>query len=266
MQAKNIFTGFNRNMKIRINNKFTYLPLAKSKGTTEQRLQKATDMNLKFFKGLKYDFKDREIKPMEIKRNLWDVIGKKLTINLMPIPYANDVNITHSVAYGRQSKGYTLSYPYDSLWEKPTIFQSKTPNILRQTQLFFTEILNPKFFRRKVSMMNQGQDCIGTMGFFKENIHNSQKLEPKKLDRFLQDKNVLEKINTLQMFRYDLMAEKNLHGAEPLLDRQVAKFESLRFDASRYDMNKFNYEEKLQILNDKLKEVLAKVRERLHNR
>ena len=56
-------------MKIRINNKFTYLPLAKSKGTTEQRLQKATDMNLKFFRGLKYDFKDRKIKPMEIKRN-----------------------------------------------------------------------------------------------------------------------------------------------------------------------------------------------------
>ena len=253
-------------MKIRINNKFTYLPLAKSKGTTEQRLQKATDMNLKFFRGLKYDFKDRKIKPMEIKRNLWDVAGKKLTINLMPKAYANDVSITHSVVDGRQSKGYTLSYPFDALWEKPTIFQSKTPNILRQTQHFFTEILNPKFFRRKVSMMNQNQDWIGAINFFKENIHNSQKLEPKKLDRFLQDKNVLEKINTLQMFRYDLMAEKNLHEAEPLLDKEVAKFESLRFDASKYDISKFNYDEKLQILNDKLKEVFSNVRERLHNR
>ena len=29
---------------------------------------------------------------------------------------------------------------------------------------------------------------------------------------------------------------------------------------------KFNYDEKLQILNDKLKEVLSNVRERLHNR
>ena len=115
-------------------------------------------------------------------------------------------------------------------------------------------------------MMNQNQDWIGAINFFKENIHNSQKLEPKKLDRFLQDKNVLEKINTLQMFRYDLMAEKNLHEAEPLLDKEVAKFESLRFDASKYDISKFNYDEKLQILNDKLKEVLSNVRERLHNR
>lgn len=68
------------------------------------------------------------------------------------------------------------------------------------------------------------------------------------------------------MLRYDLMAEKNLHEAEPLLDKEVAKFESLRFDASKYDISKFNYDEKLQILNDKLKEVLSNVRERLHNR
>lgn len=253
-------------MSIRINNKFTYLPLAVSGGTTEQRLQKATQMNLKFFKGLRYDFKDREIKPMNIKRNLWNVIGKKLTINLTPIPQANDVIINHSLVDGRQSRGYTLSYPYDAIWKKPTISQSKTPSILRQTQNFFTEILNPKFFRRKISMMNQNQDWLGAIGFFSENIHNSQKLDPKKLDRFLQDKNVLEKINTLQMFRYDLMAEKNLHEAEPLLDKEVAKFESLRFDVSKYDMSKFNYDEKLQILNDKLKEVLSNVRERLHNR
>lgn len=250
-------------MNIRINNKFTYLPLDIARGTTEQRLQKATKMNLKFFSGLKYDFKDRNIKPMEIKRNLWDVIGKKLTINLIP---STDLSITHSLALGRQSKGYTLLYPYNTFEKKSTISQSKTPTLLCQTQHFFTEILNPKFFRRKVSMINQRQDWIGAEGFFKENIHNSQMLEPKKLDRFLQDKNVLERINALQMFRYNLMAEKNLQEAKPLLDSQFAKFDHLHFDVSKYEISKFNYDEKLQILNDKLKEVLSKVREQLHNR
>lgn len=57
-------------VNFKINYGRTFLPLEKVKGTTEQRLSKAIDANVKFLRNLKYDFVDREVATPTFKRTL----------------------------------------------------------------------------------------------------------------------------------------------------------------------------------------------------
>ena len=62
---------------IKINKPKTFLPLSIAKGTTEERFAKATQSNLKFYKDLSYDFKDREVGLPTFKRSLREATGNR---------------------------------------------------------------------------------------------------------------------------------------------------------------------------------------------
>ena len=114
-------------------------------------------------------------------------------------------------------------------------------------------------------MFNKGHDVAGANKFFKSNLSGTQKLDEKALDTLLIDKNYAERINILQALRYDLMLEKSTKSAQFAIDKQIEKVEHVKMLGKNYDLSQFNYDEKLQILNDKLASALQKARELVQN-
>lgn len=245
---------------IKINKPKTFLPLSIAKGTTEERFAKATQSNLKFYKDLSYDFKDREVGLPTFKRSLREATGNRINIQT----FANEEDLTTSVSssyWGKTNKysGYTLKLPVRIWTDK--VQQRTAPLFLNETQNFFSYIFNPKFLARKISMLNKGHDVAGADDFFKSNLSGAQKLDKEALETFLEDKSNAEQINILQALRYDLMLEKSTKSAQFAIDKQIEKIEHVKMLGKNYDLSQFNYDEKLQVLNNKLASVLQEARE-----
>ena len=245
---------------IKINKPKTFLPLSIAKGTTEERFAKATQSNLKFYKDLSYDFKDREVGLPTFKRSLREATGNRINIQT----FANEEDLTTSVSssyWGKTNKysGYTLKLPVRIWTDK--VQQRTAPLFLNETQNFFSYIFNPKFLARKISMLNKGHDVAGANDFFKSNLSGAQKLDKEALETFLEDKSNAEQINILQALRYDLMLEKSTKSAQFAIDKQIEKVEHVKMLGKNYDLSQFNYDEKLQVLNNKLASVLQEARE-----
>lgn len=247
---------------LKINRPRTFLPLSISRGTVEERLENAKLLNLKFYKNMAYDFKNREIKPATIKRDLKETAGGKINIQTNP----DDINPNWKMSssyWGLTSKISGFSFIFPVNYNSKMFEQRNVPQLLTFTQNFFNNIFNPKFLTRKVAMTNKKQNLAGTEKFFTNNVSGTSTHLglSEKLDKLLLDKNYSEKINTLQSLRYDLISEKNTKSAQYQIDKQIEKTEHLQFVDRDYDMNKYNYDEKLQILNEKLAVVLQKTRE-----
>lgn len=250
-------------VNFKINYGRTFLPLEKVKGTTEQRLSKAIDANVKFLRNLKYDFVDREVATPTFKRTLKESSNKKIPINVYEaMEHTTNTEMTHSIGRTKVFSGYTLFVPHT--FDKKHIPQSSTQEFMKTTQKFFNEIFNPKFFKRKISMLNKNQDVKGVSDFYEANIKGTNKLQEKHLDKFLNKKSTDEKINSLQMMRYDLMAERNTKNAEFPIDKQIEKMDNLKIQKD-YDTSKFEYDEKLELLNNKLNTILKSEREKIAN-
>lgn len=247
---------------LKINRPRTFLPLSVSRGTVEERLENAKLLNLKFYKNMSYDFKNREIKPATIKRDLKETAGGK--INIQTTAYDNEKEFKMSSSYwGLTSKISGFSFIFPVNYNSKMFEQRNVPQLLTFTQNFFNNIFNPKFLTRKVAMTNKKQNLAGTEKFFTNNVSGTSTHLglSEKLDKLLLDKNYSEKINTLQSLRYDLISEKNTKSAQPLIDNQISKTEHLQFVNKDYDLGKYSYDEKLMILNEKLATVLQKARE-----
>ena len=92
--------------------------------------------------------------------------------------------------------------------------------------------------------------------FFADNVTEKQVLKTKKLDKFLKGKTPNEQIDILQVMRYNVLTEKNNHVAEPIIDRQIAKLENMHIQGKNYDLSEYKFDEKMQILNNKLAQVI----------
>lgn len=257
-----MFNCYTNMTNFKINYSRTYLPLGKINGTTEQRLSKAIDANVKFLKNLKYDFVDREVSMPTFKRTLKDSSDKKISLNIFGSnEHTQNESMTHSVGKTKISSGYTLYVP--QTFDEKHIPQGKAQEFMQTTQKFFNELYNPKFYKRKINMLNRNQGIKEVSEFYETNIKGTNKLNTKDLDEFLNDKSADEKINSLQMMRYDVMAERNNENAKFPIDKQIEKIENLKIQNKSYDLTKFQYNEKLDILNEKLKNILKTERENI---
>lgn len=246
-------------IRIKIDKKTTFLPLAKSKGTTPQRLEKAREANVQFLKSLKYEFVDREIKPAVFKRNLKQFVDR-VGIKIEAVETPQDAFVFNQLRPKKINKGYLLGLPQD-YWGKK-IQQAHLTICAKQTQKLFNNIFNPKFSTREINMFNKNQDTKGAKKFFDKNITGTNVLKAKSLDKFLEKKPADEQINTLQALRYNVLAEQNSKIAEEQTDRQIGKMENMRFSGKSYDLSEQKYDKKMQILNNKLAQVIKSERQK----
>ena len=79
------------------------------------------------------------------------------------------------------------------------------------------------------------------------------------LDKFLGKKPLEKQINLLQNIRYTILSNKNLQQGQYELDRQIEKSEHMQI-SKKYNFEDFQYDDKLQVLNVKLAQVLKDAR------
>lgn len=250
--------------KININKAKTYLPLSTTKGTTKQRLQKARLFNVRFYENLQDSFVKREIKPSTFKKNLQETCGTKINIKMFQAQNEKAASLTHLLHQNGTAYGYALDIPYTY---NGSIHQRMTPIFLKETQKFFNEVFNPKFFARRAAIYNKKLlNMSGVEEFYRKNIAGTAGLDKKMLDDFLCDKPPYTQVNLLQMFRYDLLAEQNVHAAQSQIDRSIERTENLKYINKNYDLSAYKYDDKLALLNEKLKAALQKTREKIQNR
>lgn len=252
-------------VNVSINKSKMFLPLSSAKGTTEQRLEKARSLNLKFYKNLQDRFVKREVKPGAFKQELQKAAGVNIGVEVVEVLHKDNVPFTHMISNANSKKikidKYMFSLPFARLNDR--IEKSSAPKFLRTTQKFFNEILNPKFLTRKVTMLNKYDNFSETTKFYSENISGKNHLDAKSLEKFLSNKSAQEQIDTLQHFRYNLLSEENIHNADFQIDKLIEKLDNLRYENKNYDLSVYNYDNKKSILNNKLAELLKQTRENL---
>lgn len=248
-------------MNIKIDGKRMFMPLKKAKGTTEQRLQRARELNLQFYDNLQKEFVDRKVTPAKFKSTISKTAGKSFDIDIENPNKHVTPPFSHCAGKsgGEKLDSYLFTIPRSAYFED-TINRSSAPTFLKITQQFFNEIMNPKFFKRAVALMNKSKTANVQMEFYEKNIAGKNELTEKRLDNLLKRTPAKIKVDTLQLFRYKLLSEQNIAKAEPQIDRSIAKADKLFFQNKNYDLNEYKYDEKLALLNKKLAETLSSQR------
>ena len=207
-------------------------------------------------------FIDREVKPTVFKRTLKETASKKLAVEIFKPLDAQKVSLTPLLETNTKKIGGFVFY----LSVTPlsgNIRQSLTPKFLSVTQTFFNMICNPKFLARTVAMLNKGQNVQKAEEFYLKNIAEKQVLEESILDKFLEGKQASEQINTLQLLRYKLISDNNVHRAKYQIDKHIEKAENASFPNKNYDLTDYHYEEKISLLNNKLLKILQNERKNI---
>ena len=255
--AKIFFSVFISNMlKFRTNYSKTYIPMSALKGSTEQRLQLARLMNLRFFDNLQDGVINREISPGTFKKYLRQTVGFPIKIDMAESLDPKTGSMNHILLGNGVSQGYIIEVPYTSYTKK--VHESSSLVFLKETQKFFEEILNPKFFQRVLTMLDKGYKIKDITDFYTNNITKTQKLTTKALEEFLQGKPATQQIDMLQFFRYQLLKEQNgCVGIKGIEDR-IAKHQGVKYQhkGDFYSFKDRNFEEKFAIIENKLKEII----------
>ena len=253
-------------LKLRIDYPKTYVPLSMAKGSTEQRLHLARLMNLRFFDNLQDSFKAREVKPGTFKKILRETVGHPIKIDIAESLDPKSGEMRHILLGDKGiSRGYSIVLPLTDYYKN--IHQSTSLIFLQETQKFFEEILNPKFFKRFLTMLGKGYNMKEITEFYQANIQNTQKLTAKSLDKFLQNKSTAQKIDILQFFRYELMKEQSNCAGIKGIEGRIAKYQDLRYNHSKdfYSFKEHDFDEKFALLESRLKHIIQTERTKNKN-
>ena len=253
-------------LKLRIDYPKTYVPLSMAKGSTEQRLHLARLMNLRFFDNLQDSFKAREVKPGTFKKILRETVGYPIKIDIAESLDPKSGEIRHILLGDKGiSRGYSITLPLTDYYKN--IHQSTSLIFLQETQKFFEEILNPKFFKRFLTMLGKDYNMKEITEFYQANIQNTQKLTAKSLDKFLQNKPTAQKIDILQFFRYQLLKEQNSCAGIKGIEGRIAKYQNLKYNHSGdfYSFKEHDFEEKFALLESRLKHIIQTERTKIKN-
>ena len=242
--------------KIKINHSKNFAPLTISKGTTEQRLQKARLLNLRFYDNLQDVIKNNEIAPKTFATVLKKTLGTNIGLDIFESTEPKEYKTGLSINDKSKTCGYYIFMPLHYYSHK--IHKNNARKFLKETLSVFNDVLNPKFLTRAIVMNNKGYNVEKSMKFFQENISKTNELKEETLNTFLDKKSNDEKIETLQFLRYKLLAEKNIEKARYQIDKSYEKHNKLNFEMNPdyYSLDKCHYSEKLALLNQKLAEII----------
>ena len=251
-------------MNIKIDGKKMFMSLKKAKGTTEQRLQRARELNLQFYDNLQKEFVDRKVTPAKFKSTISKTAGKSFDIDIENPNKHVTPPFSHCAGKsgGEKLDSYLFTIPRSAYFED-TINRSSAPTFLKITQQFFNEIMNPKFFKRAVALMNKSKTANVQMEFYEKNIAGKNELTEKRLDNLLKRTPAKIKIDTLQLYRYKLLSENNTREATPMIKKIIAKLDNIMFVNKGNDLSPYKFEEKMALLNKKLAEVLSAERAKI---
>ena len=143
--------------------------------------------------------------------------------------------------------------PFNYLTQK--IHKNNAPIFLRETQNFFNEIFNPKIFKRATSLTKNLTLSPKVLEFYAQKVSGTSNFSKLELEAFLSEINNKKlQIDALQYLRYKLQCEQNTSKAAFQIDRSIEKHGGFKYvkPDNAYSQEKYHYEDKMQIIKDKL--------------
>ena len=244
---------------LKINPKKTFLPLKIAKGTTSERLDRAIKMNDEFHEILKKNFTDGEMSRFRFSKLLQKSAGNKIPVNYYD-EWSTTGEMRHIVDENSVCAGYFTIFPKNINSDK--VKSTTMKSLLRITQDFFTEILNPKIFAREISMFNKGENLKAAQEFFNNEINIIGEINTKKLAKYLKPLSQEEKIDTLQFFRYGLMKEENANQFAKHYMRKLNRtpYSETKYSENAITSNPYKYPDKIKIIETELTKILQQAR------
>lgn len=236
-------------IRLKINSTKNFIPLSISKGTSEQRMQKARLLNLAFYDNLQNSIRNNEIAPKTFINRLNSTIGTKLGISISETQNKNESYTSYCFNEKGKSTGYVLGLPL--AFYTRNIHKNNAQTFLKETQNLLNEAFNPKIFQRFVTLVNKGYDVKSIVNFYTDNISQTAILKEEDLKNFLENKPNSEKIDTLQFMRYKLLSEKNTQIASKQINNRIEKHNNFKYEhpENYYNLEKYQYNNKLEIIN-----------------
>ena len=249
-------------IKININKTTSFLPLKKidkAERTAARRLNLAQRMNDQFCDSVLSNMDDGKITLPAFVRLLKKATGAKIDIKGTRLDAGQGI-VTHKADAANQMSGYVLGIPF--AYGQKFINMSTLKRALKYTQEIFTEITNPKIHGRMVSMFNKGFDTTKVVIFLNEKVKIKGKLLKKDLQAFLKPMSMEEKIDNLQALRYGIMHAQNCDEFSKHYMKKMngdSRFQG-KFGEDSINDTRFQYPEKLEMVNQELAKTLQKAR------
>ena len=182
--------------------------------------------------------------------------------------YKNNKGGITEITANRQTneiKGFNIYLPVNQFDGKLSLYSIE--NALHETFHFNSHISNPKHTARCAKMYETGLSHR-TEGFYTENLYSKDKKfniksAKNSLNRFLEKFTPDEQINFLQNSRYRLWEEMQAfkEGAKYLKKIQnIHHNDKIQEKISPMNTEDYHFQKKIEMLKDKLKEVLFKYR------
>ena len=232
-----------------------------TKGTAESRFQKARLLNLRFYDNLQEHIKNDMVAPRTFCKTLKDTLGaKNFGLDIMEENNINQGKLMYAFDHKAESRGYLLSLPLTLFNEK--IHKNSCKTFLHRTQTLFNELFNPKIFCRYISLVNKNRNIKTIMNFYGKNISETNTLTQETLNKFIEKVPSKAKVDVLQLFRYKLLSEQNTHRASNQIDKKIQHYNNFTYVRPEgfYNLDKYKYDEKFEIINKKLLDTIKKHR------
>ena len=241
------------------------LPLNICKGSVQERYKLAAKLNADFFNKLSKEFTTKEISKEVFEKTLQSTTPTK--INVKVLDYNSRYGgMTEAVLNSNRSEinGFNIYLPLNKYSKQLGIYGIETA--LHESFHFNSHIVNPKYTARNKKMYETGLTEL-TEEFYKNTLYAKDKgidikTIKEMLNTFLSNFRAEEQINFLQNCRYRLTDEMHAfaEGAKYLDRIQEIHSDKIQEKIPSMFVEEYHFPEKIQMINEKLKEILLKCR------
>ena len=239
--------------------KLAKLPLEYSKGTDSARIVIAKRLNAEFFAKISKKFKSDEISFDTFERTLKEIIPSKSSVKVKKAETGTE-NYGYTAFNSKNGiniNGWLIHLPEN---KNGKISLDAINTCLHETYHYFSQMAAPKESRRIAKLLEKGNERfmnVYNVLFYSDFPINKAVLS-ESLDRTLEKLSIGEKIDFLQYCRYNLRNEANAFAEGKKYSDLAKKLFENKFSvqSKEPDIKSFNFDMKLELLNDKLREVM----------
>lgn len=240
------------------------LPLSEIKGSYKERFELARALNSKFFKKISSEFKTKDVSPDIFEKHLAEVSSHRINFGIedsTELPFTAKTLLFQNKDDETLVDKFKIVLPLNRF--DKTISLNDTNIFMHEFFHFFCEIVNPKHIKRTLTMTENGL-FNSTNDFYNKYLYSKSSSEELKkvLPDFLETLKPEDRINFLQNSRYRLKEELEAYkeGYKYYDKIQDEHLDLISEKFSCDDGAEYNFQHKINILNDVLKKQLASLR------
>lgn len=239
------------------------LPLKICKGTYQERLSLAKQLNATFFENISKKYLTKEISIDIFEKTLKESTPTKIDVTVNNYWTKGGKTSFMLNETGNAIKGFIISLeknPY-----RKGLAMLNTDITLHESAHYFSHLTNPKHTARVAKMYEKGL-LDKTEQFYKENLYTKKDFQKEelseKLDKFLTQFSPEEQINFLQNSRYRMIEEYNAfeQGYKYLDEIQDRHPDLICEKIYAGEKEVYKFPEKIKIVAEKLKQVISEYR------